>query len=82
MKTKKKLSIVICHLLLILINHSTGLGPLLLRKRRSKSRRAPAPPIRSVTSPGCPEEARLLDEAEATASTSTPTSTSAAGSDT
>ncbi|XP_031626664.1 potassium voltage-gated channel protein eag isoform X3 [Contarinia nasturtii] len=55
-----------------------GLGPLLLRKRRSKSRRAPAPPTRSVTSPACPEQARLLDEAEATASTSTPTSTSAA----
>ncbi|XP_031626663.1 potassium voltage-gated channel protein eag isoform X2 [Contarinia nasturtii] len=57
---------------------SPGLGPLLLRKRRSKSRRAPAPPTRSVTSPACPEQARLLDEAEATASTSTPTSTSAA----
>lgn len=52
-----------------------GLGPLLLRKRRSKSRRAPAPPTRSVTSP---EQARLLDDAESTASTSTPT-TSAAG---
>lgn len=54
----------------------TGLGPLILRKRRSKSRRAPAPPIRSAPSP---EQARLLDDAETTATTSTPT-TSAAGS--
>lgn len=61
--------------LFMFILGSGGLGPLLLRKRRSKSRRAPAPPTRSVTSP---EQARLLDEAEATASTSTPT-TSAAG---
>lgn len=52
----------------------TGL-PILLRKRRSKSRRAPAPPTRNATSP---EQARLLDDAETTASTSTPT-TSAAG---
>lgn len=49
---------------------STGLGPIILRKRRSKSRKAPAPP--KVTSP---EETRLLD-AEVPTSTSASTSAS------
>lgn len=47
----------------------------MLRKRRSKGRRAPAPPTRSVSSP---EQVRLLDEAESAGSTIT--ITSAAGS--
>lgn len=38
-----------------------GLGPILLRKRRSKSRKAPAPPKQS------PEQARLLDPEPPTA---------------
>ncbi|KAL5275143.1 KCNH5 family protein [Megaselia abdita] len=51
-----------------------GLGPILLKKRRSKSRKAPAPPKHSQTSP---EQTRLL-EAELIATTSsTPTTTSA-----
>lgn len=33
----------------------SGLGPILLRKRRSKTRKAPAPPVSS------PEQTRLLD---------------------
>lgn len=50
-----------------------GLGPILLKKRRSKSRKAPAPPKHSQTSP---EQTRLL-EAELIATTSsTPTTTS------
>ncbi|XP_055298065.1 potassium voltage-gated channel protein eag [Sitodiplosis mosellana] len=57
---------------------SAGLGPLLLRKRRSKSRRAPAPPTRPAATGTTAEQARLLDEAEATASTSTPTTSAAA----
>lgn len=57
------------------ISIATGLGPLLLRKRRSKARKAPAPPIRT---PVNPEQARLLDEAESAEQTSTP-STSTAG---
>lgn len=48
---------------------SGGLNPILLRKRRSKSRKAPAPP--KITSP---EQTRLLD-AEAPTSTSASTST-------
>lgn len=54
---------------------ATGLGPLLLRKRRSKARKAPPPPTRT---PVNPEQARLLDEAESAEQTSTP-STSSAG---
>lgn len=41
---------------------ASGLGPLLLRKRRSKARKAPAPPTRTPLSP---EQTRLLDEPEA-----------------
>lgn len=48
---------------------SGGLNPILLRKRRSKSRKAPAPP--KITSP---EQTRLLD-AEAPTSTSASSST-------
>lgn len=44
----------------------SGLGPILLRKRRSKSRKAPAPP--KATSP---EQTRLLEAETPTATTST-----------
>lgn len=47
-----------------------GLNPILLRKRRSKSRKAPAPP--KITSP---EQTRLLDAEAPTSSTSASTST-------
>ncbi|XP_055909142.1 potassium voltage-gated channel protein eag isoform X6 [Eupeodes corollae] len=53
-----------------------GLGPMMLKKRRSKSRKAPAPPKQSQT---IPEQVRLLDAeliglSEKKTSTSTPSS--------
>lgn len=47
------------------ISGPASLGPILLRKRRSKSRRAPAPPRTS------PEQTRLLEAETPTATTST-----------
>lgn len=47
-----------------------GLGPILLKKRRSKSRKAPAPPKQSQTSP---EQTRLLEAELITTTSSTPT---------
>lgn len=47
------------------ISGGTSLGPILLRKRRSKSRKAPAPPRTS------PEQTRLLEAETPTATTST-----------
>lgn len=47
------------------ISGGASLGPILLRKRRSKSRKAPAPPRSS------PEQTRLLEAETPTATTST-----------
>lgn len=43
------------------LSKKAGLGPLILRKRRSKARKAPAPPSRT---PMSSEQTRLLDESE------------------
>lgn len=51
---------------------ATGIGPLLLRKRRSKARKAPPPPIRAQATQS--EQTRLLEEIEATDSAEQSTS--------
>lgn len=55
-----------------IIISATGIGPLLLRKRRSKARKAPPPPIRVQATQS--EQTRLLEEIEATDSAEQSTS--------
>lgn len=41
-----------------------GLGPILLRKRRAKNRKAPAPPPKQYQSPTDTEQTRLIESSE------------------